>query len=82
VTKRIWKLRRAPGIPVWQRNYYEPVIRDEADWNRIHLYFRSNIVNWADAFANYVAGNIDLGKTTGREMANDVINALNLYLSP
>ena len=38
VTKRIWKLRRAQGIPVWQRNYYEHVIRDEQDWNRICLY--------------------------------------------
>lgn len=32
---------------VWQRNYYEHVIRDEADWNRIHLYIESNVLNWA-----------------------------------
>ena len=56
VTKRIWKLRRAQGIPVWQRNYYEHVIRDEEDWNRIHLYIQSNIVNWAQDAENRLNG--------------------------
>ena len=32
---------------VWQRNYFEHVIRDDDDWQRIHAYVESNIVNWA-----------------------------------
>lgn len=32
---------------VWQRNYYEHIIRDDDDWNRIHLYIESNAENWA-----------------------------------
>jgi hypothetical protein len=31
-TKRINELRGTPGKPVWPRNYYEHIIRDEADW--------------------------------------------------
>ncbi len=32
VTKQINIMRKLPGIPVWQRNYYEHIIRDD---NRI-----------------------------------------------
>jgi putative transposase len=31
---------------LWQRNYYEHVIRDETDLNRIRDYIQSNPVNW------------------------------------
>jgi putative transposase len=35
------------GVPhVWQRNYYEHIIRDEAEHNRIRRYIESNPVNW------------------------------------
>jgi putative transposase len=27
--KRINEVRRTPGVPVWQRNYYEHIMRDE-----------------------------------------------------
>lgn len=38
VTKRINLLRRTPGIHVWQRNYYEHVVRDERGMNKIRRY--------------------------------------------
>jgi putative transposase len=31
---------------LWQRNYYEHVVRDEADLNRIQDYIQSNPANW------------------------------------
>ena len=31
---------------LWQRNYYEHIIRDEADLNRIRDYIQSNPTNW------------------------------------
>ncbi len=31
---------------LWQRNYYEHIIRDEADLNRIRDYIQSNPANW------------------------------------
>lgn len=32
--------------PVWQRNYYEHIIRDDEDLNRIREYIKSNPMNW------------------------------------
>ncbi len=47
VTKRINALRGSPCVSVWQRNYYEHVIRDQQDWERIHLYIDANPVLWS-----------------------------------
>jgi REP element-mobilizing transposase RayT len=46
--KQINLLRQTPGIPVWQRNYYERVIRDEAELNSTRQYIASNPTRWAD----------------------------------
>ena len=46
--KRINDLRGTPGAPVWQRNYYEHVVRDERALNRIRQYIAENPVRWAD----------------------------------
>ena len=48
VTKRINDMRNARGTPIWQRNYYEHVIRDEDDLNRIRQYIMENPVRWAE----------------------------------
>ena len=45
--KRINKLRGTQGNPVWQRNYYEHVIRNEDLLNRIRQYIRDNPTRWA-----------------------------------
>ena len=42
------KLRRTPGAPVWQRNYYERVVRDERELNAIREYIRDNPRCWAE----------------------------------
>jgi hypothetical protein len=34
--------------PLWQRNYYEHVIRDFDDWNGVQLYIESNPRNGED----------------------------------
>ncbi len=31
---------------LWQRNYYEHIIRDADEWNRIHLYIEFNPSAW------------------------------------
>jgi ribosomal protein S30 len=46
--KRINVLRKTPGIPVWQRNYYEHIIRNEQDYQAKHDYILSNPANWED----------------------------------
>ena len=47
-TIRINDMRNARGTPVWQRNYYEHVIRDEDDLNRIRQYICDNPARWAE----------------------------------
>ena len=39
-------LRRTPGAPVWQRNYYEHIIRNERDLDEIRAYVRNNPLQW------------------------------------
>jgi len=54
VTKRINEIRKTPGFPVWQRNYYEHVIRNENDLNDIRQYIKYNPLNW-ETDKEYVA---------------------------
>lgn len=48
VTRRINSLRDAAGTPVWQRNFYEHIIRDQDDYNRIQAYIHDNPRRWAE----------------------------------
>ena len=34
------------GTPVWQQNYYDHIIRNQAEWIRIADYIRDNPANW------------------------------------
>ena len=45
-TRHINEYRRTPGVPVWQRNYYEHIIRDENELNTIRKYIIENPLNW------------------------------------
>jgi len=47
-TKQINLLRGTEGQTVWQRNYYERIIRDEREMDRIYRYIESNPSQWAD----------------------------------
>jgi putative transposase len=46
-SRRINELRHTPGVPVWQRNYYEHVIRSESDLERTREYIAANHLKWA-----------------------------------
>ena len=45
VTRAVRRLAEVP-CPIWQRNYYEHILRDEADWDRIRRYIEANAKNW------------------------------------
>jgi hypothetical protein len=45
-TKRINALHNTPGAPVRQRNYYQRIIRSEAELNRIRRYILDNRAQW------------------------------------
>jgi putative transposase len=44
--KKVNLLRGTPGTPVWQRNYYEHVVRTEEELHRIRDYIRPNPAKW------------------------------------
>jgi putative transposase len=44
--RRVNELRATPGVPVWQRNYYEHVVRGENELNGIREYIANNPVQW------------------------------------
>jgi len=47
-TKRLNLHRHTPSFAVWQRNYYEHIVRDDADLNRIRQYIQRNPARWAE----------------------------------
>lgn len=46
-TKRINEQRATPGSPLWQRNYYEHIIRDENSLTSIRKYIVNNPLQWS-----------------------------------
>ncbi|HRJ55651.1 MAG TPA: transposase [Anaerolineales bacterium] len=55
--KRINRLRRTDGIPVWQRNYYERIIRSEREMKNITKYIETNPSRWDNDDENPVKPN-------------------------
>ena len=47
-TKKINILRDAPGTPLWQRNYYEHIIRNEQAMDKIRQYIINNLISWVE----------------------------------
>jgi putative transposase len=47
-TKYINLLRDTEGMVVWQRNYYEHIIRSEREMDRIAHYIESNSSMWTE----------------------------------
>jgi len=45
-TKRVNKLRNLPGHPLWQRNYYDRIIRNEDELEQIRRYIEANPILW------------------------------------
>lgn len=45
-TKRINEHRGTPGAPVWQRDYFEHIIRNDESLNRICEYILNNPLQW------------------------------------
>jgi len=44
--KRINELRGTPGAPVWQRNYFEHIVRNDQSLHRISEYIVGNPQQW------------------------------------
>lgn len=47
-THAINELRQTRGMPVWQRNYYEHIVRDEEAHLKIVDYIQTNPQRWKE----------------------------------
>ncbi len=45
-TKKVNLWRLSPNMPLWQRNYHERIIRNEAEFAAYRKYIRGNPANW------------------------------------
>lgn len=45
-TKHINQSRQTPGIPIWQRNYYDHIIRTDRSLDQIREYIQNNPARW------------------------------------
>lgn len=45
-TRKVNSLYFEPGNKIWQRNYYERIIRNDRELNTIRQYIRDNPLNW------------------------------------
>lgn len=45
-TRRVNVMRGTPGFPLWQRNYYERVVRSERELQRVWQYIEDNPAKW------------------------------------
>jgi REP element-mobilizing transposase RayT len=45
-TRKANRLRQAPSTPLWQRDYYEHIVRDQIDLERIQRYIAANPARW------------------------------------
>lgn len=46
VSRKINTWRQTSGSTIWQRNYYEHIVRSDRELQRIRFYIRSNPKNW------------------------------------
>lgn len=56
-SKQIIILQNTSGMAVWQRNYWEHVVRNEAELSRIRNYVKNNPIMWEQDKLNDGPGN-------------------------
>ena len=48
VSRLVNGLQHSPGTPVWQRNYYDHIIRNEVEFNHLWDYIDDNPRKWEE----------------------------------
>jgi len=60
ITYRLRKISNNIDLEIWQRNYFDRIIRNEIELNKIRNYVNSNPVNWNNNIENILDGNIKI----------------------
>lgn len=71
-TKNINQIRKTPGILLWQRNYYEHIIRNKGELNKIREYIINNPLKWELDYDNPIRKKDNEDKEYVRNEANQV----------
>ena len=66
-TKSINELQETPGVKLWQRNYYEHIIRNEKELDRIREYIIVNPARWDTDQENPNVANATVAKQAEEE---------------
>jgi putative transposase len=53
--RSINQIRCTPGQVVWQRSFYDHIIRNQAEWDRIRMYIQNNPSTWETDEENQTA---------------------------
>jgi len=65
--RRVNALRGTPGAPFWQRGYFDHMIRDDDDLDRVRRYIVENPMRWTVSRAQAaLAGNVPAAPAQGR----------------
>ena len=64
-------MHRTPGLPVWQRNYYEHIIKSEQALNKIRKYIAANPLQWEFDLENPLVESDSDRRGKGRAVEND-----------
>ncbi len=48
VSRSVWSNQMRSRTQIWQRNYYDHIVRDEASLNKIRKYILENPARWHD----------------------------------
>ena len=51
-TRRIHEIDKFSPKRIWQRGFHDRIIRNEKEWENIHLYIEANPANWEDDTEN------------------------------
>lgn len=62
--KRINAMQQTPGMKLWQRNYWDHIVRNKSELNRIREYIHNNPAQW-ESDTLFVDGHTNRGGTTG-----------------
>ena len=60
VTKKINQHRNTPGTKIWQRSYYDHIIRDENDLEKLRHYVRYNPEKWPQDQENLESASLEV----------------------
>ena len=68
-SRKINRIRKTPGARLWQRDFWEHIIRNQSELNRIRTYIRNNPARWEED--NLRKGNIPGDDLPGGSLSGD-----------